>query len=143
DCLCESFPQGNSGLAQAGQLGFNRCGSRKNRAGAAAPIQAHPGLSDAEQVLSGNAVTAAIFGAYFVLAATFALAEDIGGTGRIEPGGGVVALNGVQGARILSIGVRPGQMVKRGDLLMTLDDREQRANEQIAELALAQARKDA
>lgn len=70
-------------------------------------------------------------------------ADDIGGTGRIEPGGGVVLLDGVQGARVLSIPVRPDQMVKRGDLLMTLDDREQQANVQIAELTLAQARKDA
>lgn len=75
--------------------------------------------------------------------ATGADADDIGGTGRIEPNGGVVLLNGVPGAKILSIAVHPDQMVKRGDLLMTLDDREQRANEQIAELALAQARKDA
>lgn len=72
-----------------------------------------------------------------------ALADDIGGTGRIEPGGGVVVLDGVQGAQILSIPVRLGQTVKRGQLLMTLDDREQRANVQIAELALAQAQKDA
>jgi multidrug resistance efflux pump len=93
--------------------------------------------------LSGNAVLAAIVGAQFALIATFALADDIGGTGRIEPDGGVVVLNGAQGARILSIAVRPGQMVKKGDLLMTLDDREQRVNTQIAEVALAQARKDA
>jgi multidrug resistance efflux pump len=70
-------------------------------------------------------------------------ANDIGGTGRIEPNGGVVLLNGVQGARVLSIPVHPDQVVKRGDLLMTLDDREQRANEQIAELGLAQVKKDA
>lgn len=74
---------------------------------------------------------------------TGSLADNIGGTGRIEPNGGVVVLNGVEGARILSILVHPDQMVKRGDLLMTLDDREQRTNEQIAELSLTQARKDA
>ena len=93
--------------------------------------------------MSGNAVLAAILGANFALIATFALADNIGGTGRIEPNGGVVALNGVQGARILSISVRPGQMVKKDNLLMTLDDREQRANTQIADVALEQARKDA
>ncbi|HEY3637351.1 MAG TPA: HlyD family efflux transporter periplasmic adaptor subunit [Rhizomicrobium sp.] len=70
-------------------------------------------------------------------------ADDIGGTGHIEPNGGVVLLNGVQGARILSISVRPDQMVKRGDLLMTLDDSEQRENTKIAELSLDQAKKDA
>ncbi|HEX4080322.1 MAG TPA: HlyD family efflux transporter periplasmic adaptor subunit [Rhizomicrobium sp.] len=70
-------------------------------------------------------------------------ADDVGGTGRIEPSGGVVVLDGVQGARILTIPVHPDQMVKRGDLLMTLDDREQQANVQIAELTLAQTKKDA
>lgn len=86
---------------------------------------------------------AAMLAAPAICLATGADADDIGGTGRIEPNGGVVLLNGVPGAKILSIAVHPDQMVKRGDLLMTLDDREQRANEQIAELALAQARKDA
>ena len=86
---------------------------------------------------------AAVLGAHAVLFAAIARAEDIGGTGRIEPDGGVVILSGVQGARILSISAKPGQMVRKGDLLMTLDDREQRTNTQIAEVALAQARKDA
>lgn len=85
----------------------------------------------------------ALAAATVALTAWSALADDIGGTGRIEPSGGVVVLDGVQGARILSIPVRPGQTVKRGQLLMTLDDREQRANEQIAELSLVQAQKDA
>ncbi len=70
-------------------------------------------------------------------------ADDIGGTGHIEPSGGVVLLSGVGGARIVSIAVHPGQLVKRGDLLMTLDDREQRANTQIADLALTEAKRDA
>lgn len=74
---------------------------------------------------------------------TASQADDIGGTGRIEPKGGVVVLNGVQGARILWIAVHPDQMVKRGDLLMVLDDREQRENTQLAQLALTQAKKDA
>jgi len=93
--------------------------------------------------LNGNALLAAVFGAQVALFAATARAEDIGGTGRIEPDGGVVVLSGVQGARVLSIAVKPGQLVKKGDLLMTLDDREQRMNTQIAEVALAQARKDA
>jgi multidrug resistance efflux pump len=93
--------------------------------------------------LNGNALLAAVFGVQVALFAATAWAEDIGGTGRIEPDGGVVVLSGVQGARVLSIAVKPGQMVKKGDLLMTLDDREQRMNTQIAEVALAQARKDA
>jgi multidrug resistance efflux pump len=93
--------------------------------------------------LNGNALLAAVFGAQVALFAATARAEDIGGTGRIEPDGGVVVLSGVQGARVLSIAVKPGQMVKKGDLLMTLDDREQRMNTQIAQVALAQAGKDA
>ena len=50
--------------------------------------------------MNGNAVLAAILGAHLTLIATVAQADDIGGTGRIEPDGGVVVLNGVQGARI-------------------------------------------
>jgi HlyD family secretion protein len=86
---------------------------------------------------------AGILSAAFVLSVSASWADDIGGTGRIEPNGGVVVLSGVQGARILSIPVHPDQMVRRGDLLMTLDDSEQQANTRIAELSLAQARKDA
>lgn len=93
--------------------------------------------------MNGNALLTALVVAQMGLLAAVATAEDIGGTGRIEPDGGVVVLSGVEGARILSISVKPGQMVKKGDLLMTLDDREQRMNTQIADLALAQARKDA
>ncbi|HLY06479.1 MAG TPA: HlyD family efflux transporter periplasmic adaptor subunit [Rhizomicrobium sp.] len=94
--------------------------------------------------MNGNALLATLLVAQVgFLATAAATAEDIGGTGRIEPDGGVVVLSGVEGARILSISVKPGQMVKKGDLLMTLDDREQRMNTQIADLALAQARKDA
>lgn len=92
--------------------------------------------------MNGNALLAALLIAQVGFLGT-ATAENIGGTGRIEPDGGVVVLNGVAGARILSISVKPGQMVRKGDLLMILDDREQRMNTQIAELALAQARKDA
>jgi HlyD family secretion protein len=76
-------------------------------------------------------------------AVSLSYADDIGGTGHIEPNGGVVVLDGVQGARVLTIPVHPDQMVKHGDLLMTLDDREQQANVQIAELTLAQTKKDA
>jgi len=93
--------------------------------------------------LNGNALLAAVLGAHVVLLATFARADEIGGTGRIEPDGGVVVLSGVEGARILWIAVKPGQMVRKGALLMTLDDREQRTNTQIAQVALEQARKDA
>jgi multidrug resistance efflux pump len=86
---------------------------------------------------------AGVLSAALILSVSASWADDIGGTGRIEPNGGVVLLNGVQGARVLSISVRPDQMVKRGDLLMTLDDTEQRINTNLAEISLAQARKDA
>ena len=98
---------------------------------------------DAEWKLRPALKIAAILAVPALSLATGSLADDIGGTGRIEPNGGVVLLNGVQGARILSILVHPDQMVRRGDLLMTLDDREQRSNTQIAAVALDQARKDA
>ena len=91
-----------------------------------------------------NAMKAVVLAALMLaLSGSAACADDIGGTGHIEPKGGIVLLNGVPGARVLSISVRAGQMVRRGDLLMTLDDREERASEQIAELALSQAGKDA
>jgi multidrug resistance efflux pump len=86
---------------------------------------------------------AGFLAAALIFSAPVSWADDIGGTGRIEPNGGVVLLNGVQGARVLTIPVHPDQMVKRGDLLMTLDDTEQRANTKIAEISLAQAKKDA
>jgi multidrug resistance efflux pump len=70
-------------------------------------------------------------------------ADDIGGTAKIEPRGGVVVLTGVTGAKILSIDVHEGQLVKRGQLLMTLDDRIAREDEQVAELTYIQSKRDA
>ena len=66
--------------------------------------------------------------------------SDIGGTGRIEPRGGVVMLGGPSGAIIRVIAVRVGDVVKRGQLLVTLDDSGARADQQIAQLAYDQAR---
>lgn len=65
---------------------------------------------------------------------------DIGGTGRIEPRGGVVMLSGPSGAIIKSIKVHVGDTVKRGDLLVVLDDGAVRADQQIAQLAYDQAK---
>jgi HlyD family secretion protein len=121
---------------KAVSMGFNWPGI--DRAGALPPKR-----PNAEHALNRNALLAALAVAQMGFLVTAAAAEDIGGTGRIEPDGGVVVLSGVAGARILSISVKPGQMVKKGALLMTLDDREQRMNTQIADLALSQARKDA
>jgi multidrug resistance efflux pump len=65
---------------------------------------------------------------------------DIGGTGRIEPRGGVVMLGGPSGAVIKIIKAHVGDTVKRGDLLAILDDSAVRADQQIAQLAFNQAK---
>ena len=67
-------------------------------------------------------------------------ASGIGGTGRIEPRGGVVMLGGPAGAIIRAIHVHVGDVVKRGDLLVSLDDSAARADQQIAQLAFNQAK---
>jgi multidrug resistance efflux pump len=65
---------------------------------------------------------------------------DIGGTGRIEPRGGVVMLGGPPGAVIKTIKAHVGDTVKRGDVLAILDDSAARADQQIAQLAYDQAK---
>lgn len=70
-------------------------------------------------------------------------ASDIGGTGHIEPRGGVVTLSGAGGVAIRSIKVHAGQMVKRGDVLMVLDDLQPRLDEKAAETGLAIAKSGA
>ncbi len=69
--------------------------------------------------------------------------KDIGATGSIEPQGGVVLVSGVPGAAILSIRAHVGQVVRRGDVLMVLDDKEARADANLAAIALAEARRHA
>src|ERR1700749_4643021 len=69
--------------------------------------------------------------------------KGIGATGTIEPRGGVVSLTGMPGAIITSIRATVGQPVKRGDLLMTLDDRDARVDTAAAANALQEARRDA
>jgi HlyD family secretion protein len=66
--------------------------------------------------------------------------DDVGGTGRIEPRGGVVMLSGAQGAVIKIIRVHVGDVVKRGALLVTLDDSSARAQQEIAQMAYNQAK---
>jgi len=65
---------------------------------------------------------------------------DIGGTGHIAPRGGVVVLGGPSGAIIRAIRVHVGDVVRRGDLLVSLDDGSARADQQIAQLAYDQAK---
>jgi HlyD family secretion protein len=64
---------------------------------------------------------------------------SIGGNGKIEPRGGVVLLSGVLGATVQAINVRVGDVVKRGQLLMVLDDTSAAISERLAETSLAQA----
>ena len=66
-------------------------------------------------------------------------ANSIGGTGKIQPRDGVVLLSGVPGAIIQSIKVRVGDVVKRGDLLMILDDRDAQSSVDFADIAAHQA----
>jgi HlyD family secretion protein len=65
--------------------------------------------------------------------------NSIGGTGKIQPRDGVVLITGVPGAVIRSIAVRVGDVVKKGDLLMVLDDRDARSSVDFAQLAAEQA----
>lgn len=64
---------------------------------------------------------------------------SIGGNGKIEPRGGVILLSGVLGATVESIEVRVGDAVKRGQLLMVLDDSSVSISEKMAETAFEQA----
>ena len=66
--------------------------------------------------------------------------DAIGGTGRIEPRGGVVMLSGPPGALIKNIAVHVGDFVKQGALLVTLDDDSARAQQDIAQLAYNQTK---
>ena len=81
---------------------------------------------------------------FFIGVPLFALAAgsqlgSIGGNGKIEPRGGVVLLSGVLGATVQSIDVRVGDIVRRGQLLMVLDNTSAAINEKLAETSLAQA----
>jgi multidrug resistance efflux pump len=69
--------------------------------------------------------------------------KDIGATGAIEPQGGVISVSGVPGAVIVAIRARVGQVVRRGDVLMVLDDKEARVDANLAAAALAEARRHA
>ena len=69
-----------------------------------------------------------------------AATDAVGGTGRIEPRGGVVSLPGAPGALIKSIAVHIGDFVRQGQLLVVLDDDSARAQQEIAQLAYNQTR---
>jgi HlyD family secretion protein len=90
---------------------------------------------------------AKVFGLLVVLticgAADTAPPSDIGGTGHIEPRGGVVVIGGPGGAVIRSIKVHAGQAVKRGQVLMLLDDTQPRLDAKNAATALDIAKRNA
>jgi HlyD family secretion protein len=85
---------------------------------------------------------AVILGACLVLfwCAGAQAADAVGGTGRIEPRGGVVEVPGAPGALIKSISVHVGDYVKQGQVLVVLDDDSVRAQQEIAQLAYNQTR---
>ncbi len=68
-----------------------------------------------------------------------AAGTDIGCTGRITPGDGVVFLNGYPGDLVRTINVNVGDPVKQGSVLMTLDDAGVIAERQFAEIGLKNA----
>jgi HlyD family secretion protein len=65
-------------------------------------------------------VLACVVGALFFGAAQTRAQQNSGAIGQIVPSGGVIALSGEPGAIVSSVRVHPGDAVKAGDLLMTL-----------------------
>ncbi|MSP94977.1 MAG: HlyD family efflux transporter periplasmic adaptor subunit [Alphaproteobacteria bacterium] len=67
--------------------------------------------------------------------------QNAGAIGQIVPAGGIVALNGPVGAIVSSVRVKPGDNVKAGDLLMTLQGDILKAEQDLAAADLVGARK--
>jgi multidrug efflux pump subunit AcrA (membrane-fusion protein) len=55
--------------------------------------------------------------------------SSIGGTGRIQPGDGIIALHAPAGRRVERVTVRPGERVRKGTVLMVMADQAVRALE--------------
>jgi len=66
---------------------------------------------------------------------------EIGAIGRIAPAGGIVGVSGTPGSVVRAIHVRSGDQVKRGDLLLSLDDEPGKAELDLAALDLQTATK--
>lgn len=66
---------------------------------------------------------------------------EIGAIGRIMPSGGMVNIGGPPGAIVRAVSVRPGDTVRRGDLLLTVEDEATRSELDLAALDLQNATK--
>jgi len=66
---------------------------------------------------------------------------EIGAIGRIVPGGGMVNIGGPPGTIVRAVNVRPGDTVRRGDLLLTLEDEATKSELDLAALELQNASK--
>jgi HlyD family secretion protein len=66
---------------------------------------------------------------------------QIGGTGRVVPGNGVLLLRGIPGAPIAAVYVHAGDAVKKGDPLVAFDDAAAKADASVAALDVETAGK--
>jgi HlyD family secretion protein len=66
--------------------------------------------------------------------ASIGQAQEIGAIGRIAPAGGVVLIGGPPAQLVRAVHVRPGDAVKAGDPLLTLDDDPTAAEQELAAL---------
>jgi multidrug resistance efflux pump len=97
-----------------------------------------------KRMISPHKVLGALLAAAFLQlcpAEAAAPAQNAGAIGQIVPAGGIVALNGPVGAVVSSVQVKPGDSVKAGDLLMTLQGDTLKAEQDLAAADLQGARK--
>ena len=81
---------------------------------------------------TGNLFLACLVGACSLAAPALLAQQNAGAIGQIVPSGGIVALTGDPGAVVTSVTVRPGDPVKAGDLLMTLESTALKAEQDLA-----------
>ena len=87
-------------------------------------------------------VAACIITAFLPHAALAAAAQpNSGAIGQIVPSGGIIALTGAPGAIVSAVRVRPGDAVKAGDLLLTLQSDNLAAEQDLAAADLQGAKK--
>jgi multidrug resistance efflux pump len=73
---------------------------------------------------------ALLFCAVLLGASLDARAQKVGGTGRLQPLGGLIQISGPGGRPVAKVAVKEGDRVKKGDVLFTVADQETRAVEQ-------------